>query len=334
MPPVPLLSRSPSGQNAFRFGAGTAVVAGVWGVFVSIFSGVPDWHYALFAIMLMIVGILLWVQTTRMDVLQQKADELNASELRLRQVSHFRQHFLSNMSHEFRTPLNAIQGFAQSILHRQHEMSPEQVADYLRIIDKSAQDMASLTDNVLDLSRLDASNFELSLSEVDFTRLVSRAVGRYTALAAERNITMSYEIGEDWLLRCDGRGIRRCLDSLISNALNFSDDGQHIDIRARLAGRRSFVVEVSDQGCGISAEDLKTIWMVYARSSTTKKSGRIGAGLGLAVTRSLVEAHGGYIEIVSKPDRGTTVRLCFPNTMIVASDNPSRMIELPGGVAI
>ncbi len=269
------------------------------------------------SILLQIAGVLLWSVLKRAKVLNAKANELNASQARLREVSDFRQQFLANMSHEFRTPLNAIQGFAQAILHRQHEMSPEQIADYIRIIEKSAHDLGTLTDNVLDLSQLDSTNFKIQPVDTDFTRLVCNTVGRHSALAGERDIKLNTVIEDDWTVRADPRGIKRCIDALISNAVKFSSDGEDIDISVYRWGRRSFVVEVKDRGCGIAKQDLDNIWMVYARSSLTKKTDKIGAGLGLAITRAIMDAHSGYIEIESAEDSGTTVRLCFPNTMIV-----------------
>lgn len=281
------------------------------------------------SIVLQIAGVLLWSVLKRAKVLNSKANELNASQDRLREVSEFRQQFLANMSHEFRTPLNAIQGFAQAILHRQHEMSPEQIADYIRIIEKAAHDLGTLTDNVLDLSQLDSTDFKITPTDTDFTRLVCDTVGRHSALASERDIKLNTVIEDDWIVRADPRGIKRCIDSLLSNAVKFSADGNDIDVSVYRWGRRSFVVEVKDRGCGISKRDLDNIWMVYARSSLTKKTDQIGAGLGLAITRAIMEAHGGYIEIESTEGTGTTVRLGLPNTMIVNHSYEETEREMP-----
>ena len=133
------------------------------------------------SIVLQIAGVLMWSVLKRAKMLNSKANELNASQDRLREVSEFRQQFLANMSHEFRTPLNAIQGFAQAILHRQHEMSAEQIADYVRIIAKAANDLGTLTDNVLDLSQLDSTDFEITPTDTDFTRLVCNTCLLYTS---------------------------------------------------------------------------------------------------------------------------------------------------------
>jgi len=236
------------------------------------------------SILLQISGILLWSVLKRAKMLNTKANEL-------REVSEFRQQFLANMSHEFRTPLNAIQGFAQAILHRQQEMSPEQIADYVRIIEKAAHDLGTLTDNVLDLSQLDSTDFKIAPVDTDFTRLVCNTVGRHSALAGERDIKLNTAIEDDWIVRADPRGIKRCIDSLISNAVKFSPDGEDIDVSVYRWGRRSFVVEVKDRGCGIAKKDLDNIWMVYARSSLTKKTDKIGAGLGLAISRAIMDAH-------------------------------------------
>ena len=154
-------------------------------------------------------------------------------------------------------------------------MSSEQIADYIRIIEKAAHDLGTLTDNVLDLSQLDATDFKITPTDTDFTRLVCNTVGRHSALAAERNIKLNTVIEDDWIVRADPRGIKRCIDSLLSNSVKFSPDGNDIDVSVYRWGRRSFVVEVKDRGCGISKKDLDNIWMVYARSSLTKKTDKI-----------------------------------------------------------
>lgn len=303
---------------ALRAVAALLVFLGAAVAFWASFTGAFEPMLALCGVLLALAGSVIWNIIAHSEKLSAQAEELQAGQARLNELSHFRQQFLGNMSHEFRTPLNAIQGFAQAILHRQDDMSAEQIADYVRIIEKSARDLGVLTDNVLDLSKLDAQKFELTLQDVDFTRLICSAVGQHSAQAAERDIMLNCDLVEDWIVRTDPRGIRRCISSLISNALKFSEDGQDIDVRAYHRGRRSFVVEVADTGCGIAKKDLDSIWMVYARSSLTKKTSKIGAGLGLAITRSLMDAHNGFIEIDSKVGQGTTVRLCFPNTMIVS----------------
>lgn len=310
--------------SVVAIGFGLAMI----GLFGEAYLGFTTPIKMLSAVLLVISGLLIWNVILREQALHAQAEELHASQERLRELSHFRQQFLANMSHEFRTPLNAIQGFAQAILHRQDEMSDVQVRDYVAIIDKSARDLAGLTDNVLDLSKLDSQKFELSVSDVDFTRLICDSVGQHSAKAGERDIKLNCNLSEDWIVRADPRGIKRCLDSLVSNAIKFSQDGKDINVSAYRRGRRSFVVEVADTGCGISPEDLNTIWMVYARSSQTKKTDKVGAGLGLAVTRALMDAHNGFIEIDSVKGEGTVVRLCFPNTMIVSPIFAPTMEEL------
>ena len=322
-----------SDPAVLRVLAGILIALGFGALIWALLQGPIQAVLALSGALLAIAGSVIWSVTANSEMLRAKAEELHASQERLNELSEFRQQFLGNMSHEFRTPLNAIQGFAQAILHRQDEMSDEQIADYVRIIEKSAHDLGALTDNVLDLSKLDARKFELELSDVDFTRLICNAVGQHSAQAGERNIKLNCDWTEDWIVRADPRGIRRCISSLISNALKFSDDGQDINVKMYRRGRRSFVVEVTDRGCGIAKKDLESIWMVYARSSLTKPTSRVGAGLGLAITRSLMDAHNGFIEIDSKVDRGTTVRLCFPNTMIVNPTYAEPHISRPDAIA-
>jgi len=113
--------------------------------------------------------------------------------------------------------------------------------------------------------------------------------------------------------------VKRCITNVLSNALKFSDKGGAIYVDAYLRDRRLLVVEVRDVGCGIPERDLQSIWMVYARSSLTRKSDREGAGLGLAMVKALMDAHNGFVELQSREGVGTSVRMCFPLSMVVAT---------------
>lgn len=265
------------------------------------------------------LAVLLPVEWHRRKSLLAKTRALEISEGKLRDLSFYRQQFLANMSHEFRTPLNAIQGFSEAILIQKDTMKQERVFEYVDIVSRSAKDLARLTEDVLDLSKIDAGKFDIQREDASFTSILEDTIVQFQAVAEQREITIRAGIEADWTVNCDRLAVKRCISNVLSNALKFSDKGGAIYVDAYLRDRRLLVVEVRDVGCGIPERDLQSIWMVYARSSLTRKSDREGAGLGLAMVKALMDAHNGFVELQSREGVGTSVRLCFPLTMVVAT---------------
>lgn len=267
-----------------------------------------------------------------------KTRALEASEKKLRDLSFYRQQFLANMSHEFRTPLNAIQGFSDIIIFQRDTITPEKTMEYIEIIQKSAKDLTKLTEDVLDMSKIDAGKFDITVEDVNFTQLIDDAVVQFRAIAEQRELRIETAIAAHWLVSCDRMAVKRCITNLLSNAVKFSNPGGLITVRAYLRNAKVFVLEVRDQGMGIPERDLQSIWLVYSRSSLTRRAGVEGAGLGLALVKALMDEHNGFVELQSREGVGTSVRLCFPTSMIVANRarqlTPSdrrKQVALPSG---
>ncbi len=253
--------------------------------------------------------------------LQAKTRALEISEAKLRDLSFYRQQFLANMSHEFRTPLNAIQGFSEAIIYQKDTIKPEKIMEYVDIVARSAKDLAKLTEDVLDMSKIDAGKFDITRENVDFTRLFEDSIVQFQSVAAQREVAIKHSLESNWVIDCDRLAIKRCITNVLSNALKFSDKGGVIYVDAYQRDANHFVIEVRDVGCGIPERDLQSIWMVYARSSLTRKSDREGAGLGLAMVKALMDAHNGFVELQSREGVGTSVRMCFPISMLVKARN-------------
>ncbi len=275
--------------------------------------------FILVSLFMMSLAVLVPVEWHRRNSLLAKTRALEISEGKLRDLSFYRQQFLANMSHEFRTPLNAIQGFSEAILLQKETMKQDRIFEYVDIVARSARDLAKLTEDVLDLSKIDAGKFDIIRDDVPFTQLLDDSIVQFQSVAEQRNIAIRTSIEADWTVNCDRLAVKRCITNVLSNALKFSDKGGAIYVDAYLRDRRLLVVEVRDVGCGIPERDLQSIWMVYARSSLTRKSDREGAGLGLAMVKALMDAHNGFVELQSREGVGTSVRMCFPLTMVVAT---------------
>ena len=265
------------------------------------------------------LGLLLPVAWHRRKNILAKNRALEISEGKLRDLSFYRQQFLANMSHEFRTPLNAIQGFSEAILIQKDTMKQERIFEYVDIVARSARDLTKLTEDVLDLSKIDAGKFDIIREDTSFTQILDDSIVQFQSVAEHRDIAIRTSIEADWTVNCDRLGVKRCITNVLSNALKFSEKGGAIYVDAYMRDHRLLVVEVRDVGCGIPERDLQSIWMVYARSSLTRKSDREGAGLGLAMVKALMDAHSGFVELQSREGVGTSVRMCFPLTMVVAT---------------
>lgn len=273
----------------------------------------------LVSLFMLSLAVLVPVEWHRRKNLLAKTRALEISEGKLRDLSFYRQQFLANMSHEFRTPLNAIQGFSEAILIQKDTMKQERIFEYVDIVSRSARDLAKLTEDVLDLSKIDAGKFDIQREDTSFTQLLEDAIVQFQSVAKQRDIVIRTGIEADWTVNCDRLAVKRCITNVLSNAVKFSEKGGAIYVDAYIRDRRLLVIEIRDVGCGIPERDLQSIWMVYARSSLTRKSDREGAGLGLAMVKALMDAHNGFVELQSREGVGTSVRMCFPLSMVVAT---------------
>jgi signal transduction histidine kinase len=247
--------------------------------------------------------------------------ELKESERKLIQArsqaeaaNHAKSEFLANMSHELRTPLNAIIGFSEIIAHELFgPIGNDRYRDYMKDIHKSSLHLLSIINDVLDMSKIEAGKLELSKEPLDLQREIGEVVRMMRERAESRGIelltTPSDEAAE---VRADERAIKQIFLNLLSNAIKFSTEGGVVVIRF-IADRPDFaVVEFEDRGIGMSEEELERALQPFgqAQPSTTRNYG--GTGLGLPITKGLIEAHGGKLVIESRAGQGTTARVFLP----------------------
>jgi two-component system phosphate regulon sensor histidine kinase PhoR len=228
----------------------------------------------------------------------------------IRRLEAVRRDFVANVSHELKTPLTSISGYAETILTDPPE--PEIARRFLETILGNARRMQRLVDDLLDLSRIEAGRWQPEPEHVDvaaaaqdvWSGLADRARARRVELATEA------EPGADVVL-VDPDGLRQVLLNLMDNALRYSPAGGHIFFRSRAADG-GIVVSVSDSGPGISREHLPRIFERFYRADHSRSRDEGGTGLGLAIVKHLVEAHGGRVWVESERGRGTTVSCWFP----------------------
>lgn len=248
-------------------------------------------------------------------------DEQIATERRLRKAwehaeaaNRAKSNFLAGMSHELRTPLNSIIGFSEII--RDQMLGPvgkPQYVEYANDVVTSGRHLLSLVDDVLDLSKIESSTFELSEDEVELAtafEFVRRGVRR---LAEARGISIEIEVSEGaGFMRADTRLIRQMVMNLVSNAIKFTDHGGKIVISSECDGDGCIHIRVRDTGIGIPEQHLARVLEPFVQVRETALLSHEGSGLGLSLVKRFVELHGGTIDLSSELGTGTTVDLTFP----------------------
>ncbi|MBO2516229.1 MAG: hypothetical protein CW338_02990 [Clostridiales bacterium] len=225
--------------------------------------------------------------------------------------------FLFNMSHDIRTPMNAIIGFTN--MAKKHIDDPGKVMDCLNKTQQSSNLLLMLINSVLDVSRIESGRAELQESPADVQYSFTAIQDTMTELAAARDIGLSFEIGDirDRYVYCDLNRCNRVFVNIISNAVKFTHEGGTVKVRCDQVdcpreGWGSYRYTFADNGIGMSEEFQKNIFDQFAREQSTTVSGIEGSGLGLTVCKAFVELMGGTITFTSKQNKGTTFVVTLP----------------------
>ncbi len=222
--------------------------------------------------------------------------------------------FLANMSHELRTPLNAVIGFTEII--SQELFGPvgnEKYLEYIRDVHASSLHLLSIINDVLDMSKIEAGKLELQKEDVTLQSVIGDVVRIVHERASSRGISLLSElVDEPIVIWADERAMKQIFLNLLSNAIKFSRDGGEVHIRVTTEQADFAVIEVEDHGIGMDSDEQQRAVQPFgqAKPATTRNYG--GTGLGLPITKGLVEAHGGALTILSRLGEGTTVQLVLP----------------------
>ena len=242
----------------------------------------------------------------------------------VRQLEEVRRDFIANLSHELKTPLTAIRGYSETLLEESNALSSE-ARKHLEIIFRHATEMGHLTENLLNLSRIESGKEEVLLQSIALRPFVEGLLERFLAAARIKQIEFHNEVPENApALQADPHKLNQILSNLVDNAVKYAPAGGKIWIRCvspspfplPLEGERikgeGVVIEVADNGPGIPKEDQERIFERFYRveKARTRESG--GAGLGLAIVKHLAELHGGRVTVESKPGQGSKFKIVFP----------------------
>jgi signal transduction histidine kinase len=215
--------------------------------------------------------------------------------------------FLSNVSHEFRTPLTSILGFLDLIIERKDTLSPD-VVRYLAVARRNALQLEALVD---DLLAINAGTFEVRAVPCDVGELLAVCTASAQPAAAAAGVTLRNTAPDSLQALADPVRLGQALDNLISNAVKYNRRGGTITVGAALL-EGQLRLEVQDTGIGIEAEELHQVFDRFFRSPAVRISTVQGVGLGLLITKSIVTEHGGTIGAVSAPGRGSTFTISLP----------------------
>jgi PAS domain S-box-containing protein len=239
--------------------------------------------------------------------------ELNAELVRANQL---KSQFLANMSHELRTPLNAIMGFAEAIRDGVAGDPTAEQREFSEDIYQAGRQLLGMINDILDLAKVEAGAMELTLEPCDLASLIDEVVRVARGLARPKGIEMKSDVAPRPLeITADALKVKQVLYNLLSNAIKFTGSGGKVSVEARLS-KETAEIRVSDTGIGIASDDLVAIFDEFRQvdSSLTRK--HEGTGLGLALTRRLVELHGGEITVESELGKGSTFTVMFLRDLV------------------
>jgi signal transduction histidine kinase len=224
-----------------------------------------------------------------------------------------RRAFLASTTHELRTPLNAILGFSEILAKEMYgPLQNERYREYAQIIHNSSLYVLSLTNDLLDLSKLDAGKMELRVEPVEILKVIIDCVRCVEVQSARDHIGIVVHVDDGVDQLCgDDRRLHQMLLNLLSNALKFTPAGGEIAIDVFRRGR-DVAISVSDTGIGIRAEDIPKVLEPFGQVESALSHKHQGTGLGLPLTKELAELHGGSLTIESNVDVGTTVTITLP----------------------
>jgi PAS domain S-box-containing protein len=230
-------------------------------------------------------------------------------------ASRAKSEFLANMSHELRTPLNAIIGFTEIMQDGLHgPLNERQQVDVGHVLD-SSRHLLRLINDILDLARVEAGRTELCLVELDIFDAVRDAVSLISPLAQKKAIRLTVLPGPDGGLpvRADEVRLKQILCNLLGNAVKFTPDGGFVEVGARVGADGKVVTSVRDTGIGIAEADRERVFAAFEQVDSSYGRREQGTGLGLSLTRRLVELHGGLVWVQSRIGEGSTFRFTLPS---------------------
>jgi len=249
------------------------------------------------------------------DEITRRSKDLEEENRRIQEANRLKSVFLASMSHELRTPLNAIIGFAELLYDGAVPPGSPQHHEFLGDILAGGRHLLQLINDVLDLAKVEAGKMEFHAEPASLRKLAGEVTTILRSIAAQKSIRIAVDVQDevDRVVLDPGR-FKQVLYNYLSNALKFTPDAGHVTVRARPEGAHAFRLEVQDDGVGISLEDQRRLFTEFQQAGGRAGDPDLprGTGLGLALTRRLVEAQGGTVGLRSTPGEGSVFHAVLP----------------------
>jgi signal transduction histidine kinase len=220
------------------------------------------------------------------------------------------------MSHELRTPLNCIIGFTEFVIdEKPGPLLPKQ-KEYLNDVRNSARHLLQLINDVLDLAKVDAGKMELCPEVFPMHKAVEEVIAVMKGVALQKHITIDFDVeaGLD-TVRLDQKKLKQVLYNLLSNAVKFTDDGGSVDIYARRLNQQQIEVRIRDTGIGMKTENIGRLFTEFEQLDSSPARRFEGTGLGLALTKKIIEFQGGRISVATELGTGSVFTIILPATI-------------------
>lgn len=261
------------------------------------------------------------------ELLSEQTEELHKNKIVLEErakqlmlASQFKSEFLANMSHELRTPLNSIINLSQIIEESDNELSVEELSEYGAIIHRSGEELLSLINDILDLSKVEAGKLDVVIEELNISEVPDLLLQHFGVIARQKELTFNVSLDEEVppVIYTDPQRVQQILRNLLSNAFKFTTDGgvsMNIRVAERQEGpasRKWIVFEVQDTGIGIPPEKHDLIFEAFEQADTNVSRKYGGTGLGLSISSNLARLLGGFITLHSRQGEGSLFSLHLP----------------------
>jgi PAS domain S-box-containing protein len=243
------------------------------------------------------------------NAVAQQARELSAQNERLRELDGLKDEFIGLISHELRTPLASIIGYVE--LLREERTGGVNVGRFTEVISRNAQRLLRLVGDLLFVSRIQSGSIDVELRSTDLADIAGQAVEEMRPAAQRKHIDLALSVTAAPRLAVDPTRIAQLLANLISNAVKFTPDGGRVEVRLGTEGDQA-VLAVADTGIGIPAADRARIFERFFRTAIATQQAIQGTGLGLTISKAIVDAHHGTITVESGEGRGSTFKICLP----------------------
>lgn len=237
-------------------------------------------------------------------------DAVNTMTKRLEEVDQSRQEFVSNVSHELKTPLSSIKVLSESLI-LQENVPEEMYKEFLQDISSEVDRMTDIVNDLLALVRNDPNEAKLNITDIDLNKMLNDILKRLSPLAKDKEISMSLQSSKDVVLRGDEVKLSLAISNLVDNGIKYTPRGGNVKVSLDIDGK-DCVISVQDSGIGISEEEQSKVFDRFYRVDKTRDRETGGTGLGLAITHSVIMLHNGSVKIISGEEKGATFVVRLP----------------------